>query len=116
MLKLYCLRVEIEDDNVFVHSVPTSCVYFSPKLLAQSHDEWEWSIQVVNKRWRQVGKHGTSPTERKEKHQHCLKYNGIHPNVIIHDDNLPLMDYTNEYFNEKLWLYFHEQIIEIKVF
>lgn len=40
----------------------------------------------------------------------------VHPNVVIDQDNLALMDDTNENLDEELRLDSHEQEVEVKVF
>jgi len=116
LLKLYGLWMQVKYDEVLIHPIPSTCVYFRPQLLRYPNNEWKWSIKIINKRRRQISKHRTSPTQRKKQNQHSLKYDSIHSNIIVDNYNFPLMNYTYKNFNKKLRFDLQEEIIEIKVF
>ena len=109
------LRMQIEYHQVFVHSIPATCVDFSPEFFRYTNDEWKRRIQIINQRWAQVCQHRTRPAQRKKEHKHGLKNDGIHPDIVVYDHNFALMNYTYENFNKKLWLDFEKKIIEVKI-
>jgi hypothetical protein len=48
LLVLDGLGMKIEHDNVFVHAIPSTCVYLSPQLLVNANNEGEWGVEIVN--------------------------------------------------------------------
>jgi hypothetical protein len=111
------LRVKVEDHDVFVHAVPLAREDFRPELLGETHEKWEWSIEVIDgDLWREVGHQLARPIERKQERQQRLHNHRIHRDIVVDQDDLAFVDDANEDLDEELRLDPHEKIVEIKVF
>lgn len=116
LLVLDRLRVKVEDHDVLVHAVPLAREDFRPKLLGETHEKWEWGIEVIDGDLRREVSHQLAgPIERKQECQERLHNHRIHRDVVVDQDDLALVDDANEDLNKELRLYPHEKIVEIKV-